>query len=346
VQSTIGENRITTLLDALSGKRIAVVGDVMLDHYYWGSVSRISPEAPVPVVEVNEESVRLGGAANVAHNIAALGAEPFLIGVIGNDRNGEILASLMTEAGYATDGLLYDPTRPTTSKTRIIAHNQHVVRIDRESTTNIEVSVARRVIDMTHRSIAAADGLILQDYNKGIFTKDVIREITRLANEAGRLITVDPKFNNFFEYRDVTVFKPNRREIEHAFGVKLRTDDDFNRYGLELLQTIRAQSVLITRGEYGMTLIEKSGNISHVPTRTRSVADVSGAGDTVIATLTVLLAAGSDIVEASAISNFAGGLVCEEVGIVPVDRDRLRDTILRYERDNAETVAKESIRHG
>lgn len=345
MQSTIGEKRITELIGNTAGKRIAIVGDVMLDQYIWGSVSRISPEAPVPVVEVNSESVRLGGAANVANNITALGAEPFLIGVIGKDRNGEILSTLMVDAGLSSDGLLIDSSRPTTIKSRVIAHNQHVVRFDRESTTDLNESIAEKLISVLKNNIDGIDGIILQDYNKGIFTKNTIANVTRLAQKYNKLITVDPKFNNFFEYRDVTVFKPNRRELEQAFGAQLRSNDDFYRYGFELLQRLQPQTVLITRGEEGMTLIERSGAVHHVPTRTRSVADVSGAGDTVIATLTVMMAAGADVREASAIANFAGGVVCEEIGIVPIEHDRLKETMLRFERDNdnIEVVPKESV---
>ncbi len=344
MQSTIGERRITELFGNTAGKRIAIVGDVMLDQYFWGSVSRISPEAPVPVVEVNSETMRLGGAANVANNIAALGAEPFLIGVIGDDENGEILSSLMVEAGFPSDGLLVDSTRPTTIKTRVIAHGQHVVRFDRENTADLNESISERLVGVLKNNIESIDGIILQDYNKGIFTKNSIAEITRLSNDNNTLITVDPKFNHFFEYRDVTVFKPNRRELEQAFGAKLRSNDDFYRYGFELLQRLQAQSLLITRGEQGMTLIEQNGAVHHVPTRTRSVADVSGAGDTVIATLTVMIAAGSDIREASAIANFAGGIVCEEIGIIPIEQNRLKETILRFERNNnIVTVPKESV---
>ncbi len=346
MQSNIGENRITELFGNSTGKRIAVIGDVMLDQYYWGSVSRVSPEAPVPVVEVNSESIRLGGAANVANNIASLGAEPFLIGVVGNDRNGELLTSLLLDAGFPSEGLYVDSSRPTTIKTRVIAHSQHVVRFDRESTADLDAPAERRLVDILQNNIDGIDGIILQDYNKGIFTRNVISEVIRLSRDHNKLLTVDPKFKNFFEYRDVTVFKPNRRELEQAFGVKLHTTGDFDRYGRELLHMIRAESVLITRGEHGMMLFEKSGVVHHVPTRTRSVADVSGAGDTVIATLTVMLTAGAGIGEASAIANFAGGVVCEDIGIVPIDPVRLKETMLRFERDDSEVGTKESVRYG
>lgn len=336
----IEQERIKELFHNTEGRRIAVVGDIMLDQYFWGSVSRISPEAPVPVVEVHAESVRLGGAANVANNIIALGAQPFLVGIVGRDRNGEIFSSLMTESGLTADGIIVDDKRATTIKSRVIAHSQHVVRFDRETTADIDASVERNVIDRLRTAMNDIDAIILQDYNKGIFTKDVIGAIIRLANEHNVLITVDPKFNHFFEYKNVTVFKPNRRELEKAFGTKLQTDEEFCHYGIQLLKRIDAQNVLITRGRQGMTLIDKSGAVHHVPTRTRSVADVSGAGDTVIATLTAMLAAGAAIGEASAIANFAAGVVCEEIGIVPIDRDRLINTIVHFNRGNPDLLHK------
>ncbi len=336
----IEQERVKELIRNTEGRRIAVVGDIMLDQYFWGSVSRISPEAPVPVVEVHAESIRLGGAANVAHNITALGAHPFLVGIVGNDGNGEMLSSLMTESGLPSDGIIVDDKRATTIKSRVIAHSQHVVRFDRETTADIDASIERHVIDRLRAAMSDIDAIILQDYNKGIFTKNVIGAIIRLANEHDLLITVDPKFNHFFEYKNVTVFKPNRRELEKAFGTKLQTDEEFCHYGIQLLKRIDAQNVLITRGRQGMTLIEKSGAVHHVPTRTRSVADVSGAGDTVIATLTAMLAAGAAIGEASAIANFAAGVVCEEIGIVPIDRDRLIDTIVHFNRGNPDLLHK------
>jgi len=342
----MNENRLTELFGNIAGKKIAVIGDVMLDQYLWGNVSRISPEAPVPVVEVKSDSVRLGGAANVANNITELGAESLLIGVTGNDTNADVLFSLMQDAGFPTDGLIKDSSRQTTIKTRVIAHNQHVVRFDRENTEDIDEQITKRIISVLEAYVDRIDGVILQDYNKGIFTKNIIYEISRVGREKNILVTVDPKFNNFFEYHNVTVFKPNRRELERAFGTKLHSGDDFERFGIELLKKIHAENVLITRGEYGMTLIENDGRTHHVPTRTRSVADVSGAGDTVIATLTTLLAAGANIREAASVANFAGGIVCEDVGIVPINRKRLIETMIRFERDNSQEFAKTGVHHG
>lgn len=318
----------------------------MLDQYYWGYVSRISPEAPVPIVEVNSESTRLGGAANVANNISGLGAEALLIGVIGTDQNGALVTSLMETGGFSTAGLFTDPSRPTTTKTRVIAHNQHVVRFDRESTEEISPVLQDQILTLLHESIDEIDGIILQDYNKGVLTHKLIHDITRLAREHDTLVTVDPKFKNFFEYRGVTVFKPNRRELEQVFGVRLESDRHFEEFGVQLQRRLNAENILITRGERGMTVIESGGAVYHIPTRTRSVADVSGAGDTVIATLTLALAAGANMHEASAIANFAAGIVCEEVGIVPIDSKRLVDALRVFRQHESSVLGKESAHYG
>ncbi len=320
-------NRLEEIQKNFSGKRIAVVGDLMLDRYFWGKVSRISPEAPVPVVEVEEESTRLGGAANVANNIASLGGVPIMIGVVGNDAGAESLRSLVAEKGFPTDGIITDESRPTTIKTRVIAHNQHVVRIDHEEKSNINDEVQTRIIAIFERQIKLLDGIILEDYNKGVLTKGLIASIIRLAKEHERIITVDPKFNNFFDYRGVSVFKPNRKETEEALGRRLNTSDEVEAAARELFVKLDPDNVLLTLGEMGMILLERNGSLSHVETKARHVADVSGAGDTVIATLTMAMAAGASVKESAALANYAGGIVCGEVGIVPIDKNVLIQTI-------------------
>jgi D-glycero-beta-D-manno-heptose-7-phosphate kinase len=346
VSQTVSPGGFRQIVDGMQKKRIIVIGDIMLDQYFWGSVSRVSPEAPVPVVDVESDSVRLGGAANVAHNLASLGADALLIGIIGRDQNGAVLSSLMRDSGFSTEGLIEDPSRPTTIKTRIIAHDQHVVRFDRERTDDVSSLIERRIIDVLNYSLESADGIILQDYNKGVCTAGVIRAVTSAARESQTIVTVDPKFRNFFEYRDVTVFKPNRRELEQACGRKLSADADFELAGSELLRRLNAGNVLVTRGENGMTLVEGGGIVSHFPTRTRSAADVSGAGDTVIATLTAALAAGADIGEAAELSNYAAGIVCGEVGIVPVERQRLLQSVLHRHSETAAVTGSGEVRNG
>jgi rfaE bifunctional protein kinase chain/domain len=324
------ETRVDELFQQMEGKRIAVIGDLMLDRYIWGSVSRISPEAPVPVIDMENEQARLGGAANVAKNIKSLGGDPLLVGVIGSDNSGKQLFEIIRESQFSPDGLVIDPSRPTTVKTRVIAHSQHVVRIDREMKTDISHIIQEKVLGVLRANIDSIDGIILEDYNKGVIVENLIRQIISIANEHQKIVTVDPKFNNFFEYKNVTVFKPNRKEAEAVIGARMKNQDDIHKTGQLLMKKLHARNVLLTLGENGMALFEADGSISHVPTWARKVADVSGAGDTVIASLTMALAAKSSIREAATLANYAGGIVCGYVGIVPIDKRELRTFILDH----------------
>lgn len=324
------ETRVDELFHLMEGKRIAVVGDLMLDRYIWGSVSRISPEAPVPVIDMENEQARLGGAANVAKNIKSLGGEPLLVGVIGSDNSGKQLFEIIRESQFSPEGVVIDPSRPTTVKTRVIAHSQHVVRIDRELKTDISHIIQEKVLGVLRSNIDALDGIILEDYNKGVIVENLIRQIIQLANEHGKIVTVDPKFNNFFEYKNVTVFKPNRKEAESVIGARMKNQEDIHKTGQLLLKKLHARNVLLTLGENGMALFEADGSVSHVPTWARKVADVSGAGDTVISSLTMALAAQASIREAATLANYAGGIVCGYVGIVPINKAELRSFILEH----------------
>jgi rfaE bifunctional protein kinase chain/domain len=325
---TFTESRLKGLFENFQQKRIAIVGDLMLDRYFWGSVARISPEAPVPVVEIESESARLGGAANVANNIKSLGSEPILIGVIGNDNSGGLLRDLLTESALPTFGLIVDEDRQTTVKTRVIAHSQHVVRIDRETKKEISSRLQRKILEILHQNIHSIDAIIVEDYNKGVVVKNLIKQLVNLANEHKKVVTVDPKFNNFFDYHEVTVFKPNSKEVEAVMGVKLINDASVEEAGKAIMKRLQVRNILLTRGEKGMTLFEAAGTITHLQAKTRKVADVSGAGDTVISTLTVALASGASVREAASLANYAGGVVCGEVGIVPIAKDALLSTIL------------------
>jgi D-beta-D-heptose 7-phosphate kinase/D-beta-D-heptose 1-phosphate adenosyltransferase len=327
--SLLTEKRLRELLGNFKGKRIAVVGDLMLDRYYWGSVHRVSPEAPVPVVEVDTESVRFGGAANVANNIQALGGQAFLVGLVGDDHPGTMFRKMLSDQGLDTGGVVTDPARPTTIKTRVIAAGQHVVRIDNESKQDCPEQLQKKLIAAVRSNLPALDGVIIEDYNKGVVTRGVIHAIVAAAGGAGKPVTVDPKFNNFFEYRNVTVFKPNRREVEEALGGKLNTVADVERAGKKLLETMKAQNVLLTRGEEGMSLFQSSGAVTHIPTTADVVQDVSGAGDTVISTLTMALVAGGGITESCLLANCAGGVVVGAVGIVPILPAQLLEAALR-----------------
>lgn len=323
----ISEKRLLKLKKNFKGKRIAVIGDMMLDIYFWGDVKRISPEAPVPVLEVEEEFYRFGGAANCALNIAKLSGLPEPIGVIGYDNFGTVFNSLLTEQNISHHGIIEDDTRPTTAKTRVIADSQHVVRIDKESKDTIGKNIQTKIINYVNGLIKNLDGIILQDYNKGVLSSSLIPQIIELANKNKILITVDPKYHNFYEYKNVTVFKPNRKEAEDILGMKIKTDADVSFAGNTLLKKLNAKNILLTLGEGGIAVFEKGKPEKRMPTKARKVADVSGAGDTVISTLTMALAAGANIYEASYLANYAGGIVCEEVGIVPIEIDKLFDTV-------------------
>ncbi len=320
---TFTEQRLKELLKNFIGKRVAVVGDLMVDSYYWGTVSRVSPEAPVPVVDVVSESVRLGGAANVANNIQTLGGEPILVGLIGDDHPGEVFLDILKEQNLSSEGIVKDPARPTTIKTRVIAHGQHVVRIDNESKGDCPEHLQHRIIDAVKYKIHDIDGIILEDYNKGVITKVIIHEIIAVARKYNKIVTVDPKFNNFFEYKNVTVFKPNIREAEEAIGGRIRSDEDVLRAGNKMIETLQAENVLLTRGEEGLSLFERGGDVTHMKSLATNVQDVSGAGDTVISTLTMGLAGGASVREAAALANCAASVVVGAVGIVPIQPDQL-----------------------
>jgi D-beta-D-heptose 7-phosphate kinase/D-beta-D-heptose 1-phosphate adenosyltransferase len=320
---------LADLLEGFKGKRVAVLGDLMLDRYYWGSVRRVSPEAPVPVVEVESDSTRFGGAANVAHNIVSLGGEALLVGLVGDDHPGRQFLEMMKEAGLDTAGVVVDPGRQTTIKTRVIAHNQHVVRIDTETKTACPDHMVQRLIDAITRNIGSIDAVLIEDYNKGVLSPAVIHEVVAVAKKYGKIVTVDPKFEHFLDYKDVTVFKPNRREVEEVLGGRLRTRSDVELAGIKLLEMLSAENVLVTRGEKGMSLFKRDGGIVHWGTISDNVLDVSGAGDTVISTLTMALAAGAPIQEACVLANCAGGVVVGSVGIVPIDHQALIDAALR-----------------
>lgn len=316
---SLSGSRVEELMSRWAGKCIAVVGDLMLDRYFWGSVHRVSPEAPVPVVDVEHETFHLGGASNVANNLRSLGASPLMLGVIGNDNSGKLLMDIVAESGLSTDGIVADESRPTTVKTRIIGNNQHIARLDREVKTPIGDSVADRLVSVLQERKHELAGIILEDYNKGVITPALIRRVIAFASPLGIPVHVDPKFQNFFAYEGVTLFKPNRKETQDALGILLQSDEDVERAGRTLLERLQCDNVLITLGARGMMLFERSGVIASVATKARQVADVSGAGDTVIATIAAAVAGGAGMREAAALANFAAGVVCAEPGIVPIE---------------------------
>jgi rfaE bifunctional protein kinase chain/domain len=291
-------------------------------------VQRISPEAPVPVVEVTSETTKLGGAANVANNILSLGAQPIPVGVVGEDEYGTQLRRLFSNSGLTSEGILTDPNRPTTIKTRIIAHDQHVVRADVESKSDLSPEAVKALLKILERILPEVNGVILEDYNKGVLGPELIQEIVRLSNQHDCYVAVDPKFKNFFTYREVDLFKPNTKETEQALGLKIDSLDDLVAAARQLFARLRCKSILLTRGEKGMAIFPSAQDQPWlVPTRAKKIHDVSGAGDTVISTLVVSKLAGASLLEAATLANFAAGIVCGEVGVVPIDRDRLWDEI-------------------
>lgn len=325
--SIVNKNNILDVILRFENKRIAIIGDLMLDRYLWGSAIRISPEAPVPVVDIDQESNRLGGSANVANNIITLGGIAYPIGLIGNDHNGNTILELMNSDKFVTDGIIKDPNLPTTVKTRVIANNQHVVRIDRENKHKISEKSYQLLFSFIEANIKTFDAIIFEDYNKGVITKELIKNVIDLAKKHNIPVTVDPKFDNFFEFKNVDVFKPNRKEAEEAIGQKIKSDEDLFMVMQSIQKKIGCDNLLLTRGEKGMALMEKNGEITLINTRARNIADVSGAGDTVISTLTMALVSGATPKEAAVISNFAAGIVCEEVGVVPIRKEILINKI-------------------
>jgi len=320
--------RTIEILANSEGQKIAVIGDIMLDKFFWGTVNRISPEAPVPVIELQYESSHLGGAANVASNLKSLGLTPILCGVLGNDNSGEEFLNLCKNADLITDGIILDKDRQTTVKTRIIANNQHVARVDREVNSVISPDLQSRFLTYL-KSINNLRGIIFEDYNKGMLPKEFIEAIIKYANENEIIVTVDPKQENFFTYKNVDLFKPNKKEAQQAFGFTLNSKENVKQAGLQLLEKLKCKNVLITLGSDGMVLFQDNGNIFSVPTRARQVADVSGAGDTAIATYTASVAGGASVVEAASIANFASGTVCEKPGVVSIEIQDLLATIKR-----------------
>jgi len=317
----LSKARITKIIDAFKGKNVLVVGDIMIDEYLSGKVTRLSPEAPVPIIEIDDEITRFGGAANVALNIKELGCNPILVGVTGEDRHGEMFDSLMN-IHHIESGVIQSKTRPTTVKTRIIGDNQHIARVDREKVKYISTDEQKLIINKIETILDYTDAVILEDYNKGVLSKDLIHTVVKSSNDRQIPVFVDPKFDNFMEYKDVTVFKPNVKEAQQALARNFGSDKDVERAGYQLLEKLHCDYILLTRGPNGMSLFEK-GNVTHIPTQARKVADVSGAGDTVISTLAAARIGGANYLEAAILANVAAGIVVEEVGIIPISSEKL-----------------------
>jgi rfaE bifunctional protein kinase chain/domain len=318
----ISRERLATLLATTRGQRIVVVGDAMLDVYLRGDVERISPEAPVPVLRVRDRRDALGGAANVANNVLAVGAACTLVAAIGRDRAGERLSAMLLGGGGVNDGLV-PVGRPTTTKTRLVARSQQVLRFDEEEDGDLAADDVAQVLHVLERVIPSASAVVLEDYNKGVLVPAVIERTIALARTHGLPVIVDPKFRNFFTYRGATVFKPNRRELEQALGaaVDLAHPEALPR----TLERLDVDHLLLTLSEHGMALVSRDGAITRIPTMAREVYDVVGAGDTVTAYLAMMLAGGATASEAAVIANYAAGVEVGKLGAATVTGDEILD---------------------
>lgn len=306
---------------------VLVVGDLILDHYVMGRVSRISPEAPVPVVHVESESLRLGGAANVFNNILALGGKADLCGVIGADESGRLLMKELGNKRSGRGGVVIDHDRPTTRKSRVIAHNQQIVRYDVEGRSELKATLQRRILQYVESRLRELSCVVVSDYAKGVVTATLMSEITRLAALRKVPVIVDPKVEHFGFYKGVTVITPNHFEATQAAGVHGDDNQTINEAGAMILQRLGCQSVLITRGEKGMSLYEGDGASWHLPTRARQVYDVTGAGDTVIGTLALALSTGASIKTGAILANYAAGIVVGMVGTATVTPKQLSEAL-------------------
>ena len=317
---------MTNIFEKFNSLNVLIIGDVMIDSYIWGKVERISPEAPVPVVRVTKKENRLGGAANVALNIQSLGACPYICAVIGEDSDGENFLSLLNAQGLSDEGLIKIKTRPTTVKTRIIAHNKQIARVDAETERNLSSSNTLLVLNKIKQIIAnhRIDAIIYEDYDKGLITEELIDKTVKLAKEMGIITVVDPKKRNFHAYKGVQLFKPNLKELREGLKIDIDTSDieQIEQAVEKLKKQLGAKTVMLTLSEHGVYVSSATGN-KHILAHKRNIADVSGAGDTVIATAALCLAAGLNEFKTAEIANLAGGLVCEHVGVVPIDKARL-----------------------
>lgn len=303
--------------------RIWVLGDVMLDRYFWGGVTRISPEAPVPVVQVKRSTARLGGAANVAANLNALGVQVSLLGITGNDAASQELMKMLVERGIASGGILIDPERPTTEKIRIIAQHQQVVRADFEMDRAAPERLVSRFLEELRSGAASGDALVVSDYGKGVVQEKCLKEAIACWRDAGKPVLIDPHVGHFQWYRHAAVITPNSKQARSFFGASLDGEQSLERIGFEIRRALELDAVLITRGEEGMSLFTDGGGHLHVPTVAKEVFDVTGAGDTVISVLAAGLGSGVPLLDSVVLSNQAAGEAVKEIGTATVTCDRL-----------------------
>ncbi len=325
----------TEIIERFSSIRILVIGDVILDHYIWGDVNRISPEAPVPVVEVKDENFRLGGAANTIANIRSLGGEVDVISVVGRDENGNRIRNMLSCIGANVSGVLEDGKRPTITKTRVMARNQQVVRIDRESKSEVDGNPKEEIICFAESAIDKVDAVIFSDYDKGVVSKELLEFVFSKAKKQNIPVIIDPKERNFWNYKGATVVTPNLKEASAPLGVNITDEESLLAVGNTLLERLELSALLITRGEHGMSLFEFMDDapvkVIHIPTVAREVFDVTGAGDTVVAAFTLALAAGASMLDAAKVANCAAGIVVGEIGTASVMPKELMESLAEHE---------------
>lgn len=319
------KEEIEILFNGFNSKKVLILGDVMIDAYLWGKVERISPEAPVPVVAVKKKDYRLGGAANVAMNVAELGATPMLCSVIGSGANADLFVDILGESGISDKWLVRSEDRPTTIKTRVISGHQQMMRIDEEITRSLNVTEGERLIEVVRQAVHDCDIIVFEDYDKGVLNKTIIEQVVEMGRKLGKIMLVDPKKKNFMHYQHVTIIKPNLKELQE--GLKLDLPAEFNIEAIQkasktLRSALNATAAMITLSEHGI-YIGSDEEQHHVPAHMRDIFDVSGAGDTVIAISSLLLASEVPLKAVAEIANLGGGLVCEKVGVVPINKESL-----------------------
>lgn len=338
--NVLNASRLKQVVSGFGKAKVLVIGDLILDEFIWGKVERISPEAPVPVVWVDSENFMPGGASNVANNIRSLGGKVYLCGVVGNDARGEILRDELTKKGVRCDGVVTDASRPTTQKTRVIAHHQQVVRIDREKLQAIPNAVLNRIVAYVREVIDEVDAVILEDYGKGVVIPRLVEETVKLAKRRGKVITVDPKETHISYYKGVTTITPNHHEAAAAVGFKIKDDASLEKAGRKLLDQLSCESVLITLGENGMCLFERGKKTAKIPTVAQEVFDVSGAGDTVIGAYTLARAGGASALDAAHLANCAAGVVVGKVGVAVVSPEELMERVKRVSGRNGRQFSR------
>jgi rfaE bifunctional protein kinase chain/domain len=326
VKKIVNKKRALEIIKNFSRSKVLVIGDIMVDHFIWGKVSRISPEAPVPVVEVHSDNLMMGGCTNVLNNICSLGGKVYGTGVIGCDDMGERLLEEFRKRRVDTNGIIREADRPTTLKTRVVAHSQQVVRFDRESRKPIESDSIERIIAYIRAIQNGLGAIVISDYNKGVVTKTLLDGIREIISERDIVVCVDPKQSDFSFYQGFHIITPNHYEAGRAIGVEIRNRPDLIRAGKTLLDQFDFKALLITRGEAGMSLFEKDGRTTHTtfPAEAKEVFDVTGAGDTVIGVFALCVASGATFREAAAIANHAAGIVVGKVGTATITQDELR----------------------